>query len=105
MRAVRRKYGLDLEWGTEGTSTPVMELLANIRISFSRVVLMRTSDLRCLLCLDNKSTKGNSHIVPKFMAKSVLGTGDKKRGYAIGTDKGDQPPTYVQDSPKEDFTS
>jgi len=64
---------------------------------------MRTSDLNCLLCLTNKATKTNSHIVPKFMTKNLLGQGNQKRAYTIGTHTGDKPPKYEQDSPKEDF--
>jgi len=37
------------------------------------------------------------------MTKSLLGEGNRKRGYTIGTDRGDQAPKYEQDSPKEDF--
>jgi hypothetical protein len=37
------------------------------------------------------------------MTKSLLGDGNQKRGYTIGTHTGDKPPKYEQDSPKEDF--
>ena len=64
---------------------------------------MRTADDICLLCDRNKSTKKNSHIVPKFLAKSILGEGSVKRAYLLDTNKGHLPAPYMQDSVKEDF--
>lgn len=40
---------------------------------------MRTSESKCLLCLENNATSKNSHIVPKFMTKSILGDDHVKK--------------------------
>jgi len=64
---------------------------------------MRTATDICLLCDKNHSTKENSHIVPKFLTKSILGEGPIKRAYGLDTNNGHLPVPYVQDSVKEDF--
>jgi hypothetical protein len=64
---------------------------------------MRTKGDKCLLCLENLSNKENSHIIPKFISKSILGEGPVKRAFLIGTDRAHKPPEFSQDSPKEDY--
>ncbi|KAB2917992.1 MAG: hypothetical protein F9K23_02260 [Bacteroidetes bacterium] len=63
---------------------------------------MRSVDDLCLLCLINPATKKNSHILPKFMTKSILGTSNQKAGYILQSLKPFDK-SKVQDSPKEDF--
>lgn len=64
---------------------------------------MRTATSICLLCQQNNSTKENSHIIPKFMTKSLLGENKVKRGYMIGSDRAHKAPAFSQDTAKEDF--
>ncbi len=64
---------------------------------------MRTIESECLLCRTNKATKTNSHIVPKFVTKSLLGNDNLKRAFTIASSGADRPPIISQDSPKEDF--
>lgn len=63
---------------------------------------MRSVDDLCLLCVTNLATKKNSHILPKFMTKSILGTSNQKAGYILQSSKPFDK-SKVQDSPKEDF--
>lgn len=46
---------------------------------------MRTSEDLCLLCASRKANKKNSHIVPRFMTKSILGNQTAKRAYRLNT--------------------
>lgn len=64
---------------------------------------MRTPNSDCLLCKSNKATKGNSHIVSRFMSKNILGDGNTKRGYLTKTSSMHLPPKFEQDTPKESF--
>lgn len=64
---------------------------------------MRNPNLECLLCLQNKATKRNSHIIPKFITKSLLGQAKVKRVYTFGTNRMDKPPKFSQDTDKEDY--
>lgn len=63
----------------------------------------RTENDICLLCLDKKATKKNSHIISKFIGKSILqSTGDSNnRAYVLDTSKPHLKPRIYQDSPKE----
>ncbi len=65
--------------------------------------MARTPDLECMLCLQNKATKKNSHIIPKFITKSLLGQGNIKRAYTIGTNRMDKAAQFSQDTVKEDY--
>lgn len=62
---------------------------------------MRTSNSICLLCQENPADKENSHIVPKFMTKSILGKSSDKRGYRVLSDRLHERPEFTQDSDKE----
>lgn len=55
----------------------------------------------CLLCQKEHSTKENSHIVPKFMGKSILGK--EKRGGIVDSSLPLQRIQIKQDSPKENY--
>ena len=63
----------------------------------------RTPDMDCLLCKVNKATKTNSHIVPRFIGKSMLGKQNQKEGFTLSTEKPNDRPDKTQDTPKEDF--
>ena len=63
---------------------------------------MRTPNSICLLCQENRADKENSHIVPKFMTKSILGKSNDKRGYRVHTDNFNHP-EIAQDSDKESY--
>jgi len=62
---------------------------------------MRTSNSICLLCQESPADKENSHIVPKFMTKSMFGTEGPRSAVAVTTNRIDKPYDYPQDSPKE----
>lgn len=64
---------------------------------------MRSSEDLCLLCASRKANKKNSHIVPRFMTKSILGNQTAKRAYRLNTMKPNGPHTFTQDSDKEDY--
>ena len=64
---------------------------------------MRSPDDICLLCESKKATKENSHIIPKFMGKSLLGLTGTKRAYILDTDKGHLPADFTQDIAKENY--
>ncbi len=64
---------------------------------------MRSPENKCLLCNINDATQTNSHIIPKFMSKTILGDGNRRRGFIIGTDRLHKAPQIVQDTPKEDY--
>jgi hypothetical protein len=65
--------------------------------------MTRTPNDRCLLCQTENSTKKNSHIVPKFITKSILGTDVQKKGYIWDTGGKRKKPTVCQDTSKEDY--
>ncbi len=65
--------------------------------------VIRSSESNCLLCVENKAIKTNSHIIPKFMTKSMLGAGTVKKAFAINSGKADKAPQVSQDTVKEDF--
>lgn len=69
--------------------------------------LMRNKTDNCLMCLRNKATKKNSHIIPKFLGIKMLDVGNnRRRGHSISTGKtknGKLFGEFVQDIPKEDF--
>lgn len=56
----------------------------------------------CLLCNTNIADKENSHIVPKFISKSLLGDTNNKQGFMIGNNS-KKPIKQTQDTPKESF--
>ena len=64
---------------------------------------MRTPDDICLLCEINNATKENSHIIPKFIGKSIFGVNAVKRAYILDTNKGHLPADFTQDSVKENY--
>ena len=64
---------------------------------------MRTKDSICFLCQSEKATQENSHILPKFIANSVLGASNAKKGVIIDPGTADKAPTYIQDTDKEDY--
>lgn len=64
---------------------------------------MRKPSDDCLLCLVNKATKTNSHIVPKFLSKGILGTEGAKQGFHLKTTTPDIKPIKSQDTAKENF--
>ena len=56
----------------------------------------------CKLCLQNEATQKNSHIIPKFMTKTILGTG-QLQGFVLDTSTTDIPAQKIQDTAKEDY--
>ena len=64
---------------------------------------MRTPNDDCLLCSQNKATKENSHIIPKFIGKTLLGLTGPKQGYILDTNKGHLPAEKTQDIAKENY--
>jgi hypothetical protein len=64
---------------------------------------MRTPNDICLLCDTNHATKENSHIIPKFIGKSIFGDTNVKRAYILDTNKGHLPADFTQDSVKENY--
>ncbi|NMN37726.1 hypothetical protein [Pedobacter sp. SG918] len=64
---------------------------------------MRTANDLCLLCKSNAADKTNSHVIPSFITKGLLMTGERARGYTFSTDSVDKKSKPVQSSDKEDF--
>jgi len=64
---------------------------------------MRTANDLCLLCKTNAADKTNSHVIPSFITKGLLMTGERARGYTFSTDSVDKKSKPVQSSDKEDF--
>ena len=64
---------------------------------------IRDANSDCLLCKQSKALKTNSHIIPGFMTKSILGNTNKKRVYLLGTDRMHKSAEYSQDTDKEDY--
>jgi hypothetical protein len=64
---------------------------------------LRTPKSICLLCQENLAIKENSHIIPKFMTKSILGHEKVKKVYLVRTTTGHKAPVFSQDTAKEDF--
>jgi mRNA-degrading endonuclease RelE of RelBE toxin-antitoxin system len=62
---------------------------------------MRTSEDICLLCCNNKATKKNSHIFPKFLGISLIDNKNYRRAYTI-TDSLVKPKSS-QDIPKQNY--
>jgi len=65
--------------------------------------MIRTSNDKCLLCLTENSTKRNSHIVPKFITKSIFGMNGQEKGYIWDTGGQQKKPKICQDTSKEDY--
>lgn len=63
----------------------------------------RTAKSKCLLCRENNATKENSHIIPKFLTKSILENSKGRRAYLIASDKVHLKPNFSQDTAKESF--
>ena len=63
----------------------------------------RTPNDLCLLCRESNATKKNSHIIPKFLAKPILGEGQQKTSYTINPRGSRVVSKKEQDSPKEDY--
>lgn len=63
----------------------------------------RTPNEKCLLCHIENSTKKNSHIVPKFITKSILGTDIQKKGFIWDTGGIRKKPIVCQDTTKENY--
>jgi hypothetical protein len=64
---------------------------------------MRTPNDICLLCDTNKAIKENSHIIPKFIGKTLLNDGGTNRGYILDTSRGHLPADVIQDIAKENY--
>lgn len=64
---------------------------------------MRTANDLCLLCKTNAADKTNSHVIPSFITKGLLMTGDRAKGYTFSTDSVDKRSKPVQSSDKQDF--
>jgi mRNA-degrading endonuclease RelE of RelBE toxin-antitoxin system len=62
---------------------------------------MRTDNDICLLCCNDKATKKNSHIFPRFIGKSLIDNKNYRRAYTI-TDNLNKPKSS-QDIPKQDY--
>jgi hypothetical protein len=67
------------------------------------MIKKRTPDDNCLLCLNKKATKTNSHIASKFLGKSILGKNGPRQGYVLDSSKPHLKPRKMQDSPKENY--
>jgi hypothetical protein len=63
---------------------------------------MRTPEDICLLCKTRKATKTQSHIIPRFMTKSIFGL-ERRRGYLLDIGNAHKPTEVTQDSDKEDY--
>jgi len=63
----------------------------------------RSSNDNCLLCQGEEATQTNSHIVPKFMCKGILGNQGPRKAFIINIDIPEKKPTVCQDSPKENY--
>lgn len=57
----------------------------------------------CKLCKDAVADKTNSHIVPKWMGKTMLDTGNGNKGFLIDTANTHLPRKQSQDTDKEDY--
>jgi hypothetical protein len=65
---------------------------------------MRTKDDLCLLCENSNANKPNSHIIPKFIGKKMLGGKGIRKGILVELDEGKFiKQKIVQDILKEDF--
>ena len=64
---------------------------------------MRTAESKCLLCNRNLAIQKNSHIIPKFMTKSILGIENQKSIYLVSSSIARKSPIVSQDTAKEDF--
>jgi len=69
---------------------------------FEKKAMQRSQNNTCLLCEVNKATKRKSHIVSKFLGKSITNK-NERFAYEIDTSRPNRIPKKVQDSPKEDF--
>ncbi|PTB92934.1 hypothetical protein C9994_13460 [Marivirga lumbricoides] len=65
--------------------------------------MRRTPEEICLLCQTEKATKTNSHIVPKFMSKGILGNEGPRQGFTISTGEPEKKPEKGQDTSKESY--
>ncbi len=63
--------------------------------------IKRSKNNICILCEKNNSVKRNSHLIPKFFAKSIFSSNADSR--ASGLKHGKLYANIVQDSPKEDY--
>lgn len=63
----------------------------------------RTSNDLCLLCQESNATKKNSHIIPKFLTRPILGEGQQKASYTINPRASRIVSKTEQDSPKENY--
>jgi len=57
----------------------------------------------CKLCQDAVADKTNSHIVPKWMGKTLLDTGNGYKGFLLNSTTADLPRKQSQDIDKEDY--
>lgn len=58
---------------------------------------------KCKLCKENDADKTNSHIVPKWLAKTMMNTGSGYKVVKIDTNKTHLPRTKTQDIDTEDY--
>lgn len=64
---------------------------------------MKNDTRQCKLCITAEADKTNSHIVPKWMAKTMLNTGKGYKGFSLNTSTTHLPRKPSQDIPKEDY--
>ncbi len=64
---------------------------------------MRDSSEKCLLCKKRNANKKNSHIIPKFLGNSMLGSKQNKKGESSVISKEGIRKLKIQDIPKEDY--
>lgn len=63
----------------------------------------RTPNCKCLLCLKEKSTKKNSHIIPRFVVKTIFANSPQRKAFIWDTSSLQNKPEPCQDSAKEDY--
>ena len=63
----------------------------------------RNPNCRCLLCLKEKSTKKNSHIIPRFIVKTIFTNSPQRKAFIWDTSSLQNKPEPCQDSAKEDY--
>ena len=64
---------------------------------------MTQSENTCALCQWRKADKTNSHVIPKFLCKTMLGSGNNKQAFTLNTDTLAQDTKFSQDTDKVDY--
>ncbi len=65
-------------------------------------MIRRKTEL-CLLCQSNQADKTKSHIIPKFMTKSMFQDGKTQKAYTMSNHNMHKPIPIAQDTPKQDY--